>query len=595
MSSIRSGELGSPTDSFHARAQVRRVSRPTIWSRLVVGAIAVLSLGVFAANASADGGPVAFPGGPLSVSIGPLGQCESSYAGVGGNYFPGEGTLGDCGFFLAFPKAGVGQPTELQSTTWGFAGSAGPGLPYAENGKEYIPVSQSEVSGIGSAASPYTQTTVFEVNTAEKNEKHEPGSARITETTTYVSGEPQFISTYNVKNLLPVKHKIYFRAIYAGDLYVSGDDFGTGVFLSGPPRFIGGLSLGVLGGFVEAASPALPWSSFQEGCWNETANESGEGGRCVGATATDQGIWHDVRSTVEEPHAFNETIDPSEIDNAAGVEWDQLRETGLEGGAEQAFTIINRTQVPSGLKISPLSQTLAQGQTETVNVTAVDLAGVPYAGKNVHYTVAGANPQSGSVTLNSAGQAQISYVGHNAGADTIQVFVDLTGSGVQAPGDPTGTATVTFTPPPPAPTPNSTYKVQSIKANSNGTITIVFVPTQGGTANLEVTVPTGTIARNEAVAARKAKKCKSNQIKLKGKCQPKITISGKVSATGVAGVPLTLTVKPSGKISSTLKKGKTVHLTATLTYKSALGGAPTVQTFHFTVKGKKAKKGHKKH
>jgi autotransporter translocation and assembly factor TamB len=159
--------------------------------------------------------------------------------------------------------------------------------------------------------------------------------------------------------------------------------------------------------------------------------------------------------------------------------------------------------------------------------------------------------------------------------------------------DPASAAQVTWAPLPPAPTPNSTYKVQSIKANSNGTITIVFVPVQGGTATVSVTVPTGTIARNEAIAAKKAKKCKKNQIKLKGKCQPKITTSGKVSATGVAGVPLTLTVKPSGKVSSALKKGKTVHLTATLTYTSALGGVPTVQTFHVTVKGKR--KGHKKH
>jgi hypothetical protein len=37
-----------------------------------------------------------------------------------------------------------------------------------------------------------------------------------------------------------------------------------------------------------------------------------------------------------------------------------------------------------------------------------------------------------------------------------------------------------------------------------------------------------------------------------------------------------------------------VHLTATLTYQSSLGGKPTVHTFKVTVKGKKAKKkGHK--
>lgn len=147
---------------------------------------------------------------------------------------------------------------------------------------------------------------------------------------------------------------------------------------------------------------------------------------------------------------------------------------------------------------------------------------------------------------------------------------------------------VVTTTPTPTPPPTSSYTIKSITENSNGTVTIVFVPTEGGTADLEVTVPTASIARNEAIIAkRKAKKCKSSQIKLKGKCQPKTTVSGKISATGVAGVPLTLTVKPSGKISNALKKGKTVHLTATLTYRSARGGLPTVETFHLTVKGKK--------
>lgn len=533
-------------------------------------ALLAIGFGPTVASAGAEeAGAISFPGGPLTVSVGPLGQCQSSYALHGNNFFPPTGNVGDCGFFLAFPKAGnvpgvSGTSTGLQGQTYGFNGSAVGGFG-AGNLDLYEAVEQSAVMGAGTTASPYTETTVFKVNDAEAKATE---YARVTETTTYVNGEPQFVSTFNVKNTQP-SGKIFFRAIYAGDLFVNGDDHGTGVFLGGPPRFIGGLNAGsgVIGGFQEVPAPALAWSAFQELPWPT--------------------VWETIQSTVEATNAWNDTIEPNEVDNAAGVEWDQLREVGLEHGQEQAFTIINRTQVPSNLQISPATQTLTQGQTETITVTALDLANQPYAGKSVHYTVAGANPQSGAVTLNSAGQAQISYVGHNAGIDTTQLFVDLAGTGIQTAGDPAATATVTFTPLPPAPTPNSTYKVQSIKANSNGTITIVFVPTQGGTANLEVTVPTGTIARNEAIAAKKAKKCKKNQIKLKGKCQPKITVSGKVSATGIAGVPLTLTVRPSGKISSTLKKGKTVHLTATLTYRSALGGAPTVETFHFTVKGKR--------
>ena len=147
----------------------------------------------------------------------------------------------------------------------------------------------------------------------------------------------------------------------------------------------------------------------------------------------------------------------------------------------------------------------------------------------------------------------------------------------------------TTTPPPP--TPSSNYAIESIVSNSNGTVTITFVPTQSGEATLVVTVPTASIASASATTA-KSKKCKHGQIKIKGKCLPSTTSAGKTSASGTAGVPLKLTVGLSSKIKSLLKKGKTVHLTATLTYTSSLGGAPTTHTYNLTVKGHKPK--HKK-
>jgi hypothetical protein len=143
-----------------------------------------------------------------------------------------------------------------------------------------------------------------------------------------------------------------------------------------------------------------------------------------------------------------------------------------------------------------------------------------------------------------------------------------------------------FSPPAPPPTPNSGYTIQSIVGNSNGTVTITFVPTQSGEATLVVTVPTASIANVSATDA-KAKRCKHGQIKIKGKCLPSTTVTGKASASGTAGVPLKLTVYLSSKIKAQLKKGKTVHLLATLTYKSSLGGTPTVTTYHVTVKGRR--------
>jgi hypothetical protein len=578
MRSTRSREQ-RPVERQFSEVQPRGGQRAARKLFLVALAISGAAFGAFSSSALAeqtDTTAVTIPGSPLTVYVGPRGECQSSYlvnGEVAGNFYFGGNQVGDCGFFLAFPKISPGQPVPLQGKTFGFNGQAGPHLAGI-----YEKVSQSGVTGAGTETSPYSQTTVFSVKEGVIT------YAEITEVTTYVNGAPQFTSTYTVKNMF--SSPLPFRAMYAGDLYVNGNDVGIGVFLGGPPRFIGGqnTSSGVIGGFQEVT----PWTSFQEGYW---ATPFGE------VSPTDNGIWHDVESNLEskqkeEEAAFNDTIEPMELDNGAGVEWNQFATSGLTPGASTAFTIINRTQIPSTLKFSPASQTLTQGQTETISATAVDTANQPYSGKALRYAVTGANPQSGAVTLNSTGQAQVSYVGKNPGIDTIQMYVDLGGTGVQTLNDPSGTATVTFAPLPPVskpgpPAPNSGYKVQSIKANSNGTITITFVPDQGGTATLEVTVPTGTIARHEAIAARRAKRCRKGQIKIKGKCRPKTTVSGRVSATGVAGVPLTLTVKPSSKVLNALKKGKTVHLTATLTYSSSLGGAPTVQTFSLAVKGRR--------
>jgi hypothetical protein len=140
-------------------------------------------------------------------------------------------------------------------------------------------------------------------------------------------------------------------------------------------------------------------------------------------------------------------------------------------------------------------------------------------------------------------------------------------------------------------TPSSEFKVEVIVANSGGTITITIVVTQSGKATLTVTISTSTLAHSAAVDA-KAKKCKHGQIKLKGKCVSATTVVGKTSANATAGVPLKLTVNLSNKIKALLKKGKTVHLTGTLTFQSALGGKPTTHTYNLTVKGHKSK--HKK-
>jgi hypothetical protein len=542
--------------------------------RLVTILLAAVGLLCVAAT-SASAGTVTLPGSPLSVSVGSLGQCQSSYPNVGVNYYPPSGTEGDCGFFLAFPSATTGQATKLKGTVYGFHGAAGPGI---DPGMEYVEDGQGPVTGSGTSADPYAEETKFKVESESKE------FAVITDRTTYVSGAAQFTTTYTVENVTgkggttESASKLFFHAIVAGDLYVSADDEGTGVFLGGPPKFIGGQNpqIGTLGGFIEATPE---WTNFQEGYWDGPSVPPG-------ALAEDHGIWNAVRTAAESPSVFNDTIDPNLMDNGAGVSWDDHLTKALEPKETASYTIVNRSQVPTTLGVQPVTQSHTVGQTATVTVTATDNIGTPYGGRPLVYSVGGANPKTGSVTTNSAGVATISYVGTAAGLDTMQLFLDLNGNGVADNAEPTSAAQLVWTPAPPTPT--GSYTVQSIKANSDGTITIVFVPTQEGTGTVEVTVPTATISRNASIA--KAKKCKKGQIKIHGKCRPKTSVSGKVSAKGKAGVPLKITVKPSSKVKKALAKGKKVQLSAKLTYKSVLGGTPVVKTYHFTVKAKKKKK-----
>lgn len=187
------------------------------------------------------------------------------------------------------------------------------------------------------------------------------------------------------------------------------------------------------------------------------------------------------------------------------------------------------------------------------------------------------------------GNAEVAYV-QNPGTGP-QVFLESLNYAALYAADNPPPSTKPAPPPPPPPTPSGSYTIESIVSNSNGTVTITFVPTQSGEATLVLTVPTASIASTSAMAA-KSKQCKHGQVKIKGKCRPSTTVAGKTSAAGTAGLPLKLTVNLSSKIKTLLKKGKTVHLVATLTYTSSLGGAPTTHTYNLTVKGHKPK--HKK-
>jgi hypothetical protein len=548
----------------------------------------VLAAAASSSLAASSAGAVTLPGAPLIVSIGPEGQCQSHYPDAGNDFFPPTGALGDCGFFLGFPKSG--NPTALREKVFGFAGANGPGL----GTTEYTPVDPGSATGAGTSSDPYELVSSFKVSDATSKLDY----ALITETTTYVNGDTQFTSRFDVENVTgqsvagltpdPVSATLRFHAIYAGDLSTDSSDFGVGVLQTGPPRFVGGQNdaAGVLGGFVEAAPPSPAWTDYQVGCWDAVPEPFG---RCPTTSPADHGIWSAVRAASGEAAVFNDDVDANLIDNAVGVSWDDQLKTGLAPGAHASYSIVNRAQAPSSLSVAPATQAHRVGETATIAVTAKNTAGVPYANRPLVYSIGAANPKSGSVTTDASGVATISYVGTAPGADTVQMFLDLAGTGVQTVQDPASAAQVAWAQASATPrSPNSGYRLQSVRASSSGVVTIVLTPIQDGTATVVVTAPTAAILHSARLAT--GRRCPRGLLRIKGRCRPRTTITGRASARGRAGAVVRIIVRPSAQVRGALSRGGTVQMTAKLTYRSALGGKPTSRVFHVKGKGKGKRK-----
>jgi adhesin/invasin len=101
---------------------------------------------------------------------------------------------------------------------------------------------------------------------------------------------------------------------------------------------------------------------------------------------------------------------------------------------------------PATLTLLPATATNTVGTQHCVTATVRDALGNPVPGKTVVFKVTGPNSASGAKTTDVNGQAQFCYTGTNAGGDLITAFADTNGSGVQDPGEPSGTANKTYVP-----------------------------------------------------------------------------------------------------------------------------------------------------
>jgi len=519
--------------------------------------------------------PTSIAGSPMTISIGSQGQLQAVRAGdAGGIFFPTSSSLGDAGFFLAFPPAS-GQSPDLTGDVYGFVGQAGPYLTHT-----YTPLSQQPATGSGTAADPYRLVTTYAVESTPAGDPAATPTkvATITQTTSYVNGAEDFDVHWDVTNDSP--QPLIYKAIAAADFYFEGSDRGTGVFTPGPPRFIGGTNAdtGRSGGNVEVTSPATqPWSAYQ-------------------ATAFPD-IWNPILSSAADSTApsLDDSVLGEQDDNAGGVEWDQQLTSPLAPHATQGYELVVRSAAPAALQFDRTNAGAPQGVPITFVVTAKDTSGQPFTGKPIRYAITGVNPLTGTSTVGADGSARIVDPGSAAGADTVVAYVDLNGDGTREPSEPQASALATFVDNVP---PHCAVKVTGDRPGGGGAGKPLVISVSCDSPATITTVSTFTITPPKAKAkhARKAAAASAKRPPKHAKKRKAKKIVVKLPATSASVAPGTAAPVDIKVPAAVAKKygGGTVSATVVVTATDSAGNKAST-TAKRTIKLRAYKAPKKKH
>lgn len=365
----------------------------------------------------------------MAVHVGERGQMQAFMAGQPkGIFYRPSSVLGDAGFFLAFPD-GASVPDDVRGRVFGFDGYAGP-----RTLATYTPRGQGPVLGSGTPADPYRQVTRYAVEDWDDR-----SVVSVTQTTTYVNGQGRFVTRWDVVNT--TADPINFKAFAAADFYFDGDDWGTGVFDPGPPRFIGGRNVdtGRSGGFEETnEGGALGWSRYQS---LQYAPDSWDG------DGNADEIWPLIAASADSfAPTLRNTVIGDRVDNAAAVEWDQFaRDRQLAPGASATFAVVTRAAIPATLRLIASADAAPQGVPVTLLAEMTDTDGAPiFAGRLMRYVIAGANPGSGEALVGTDGRTVLVDFGTNVGQDTIAAWIDLNGDGALSEAEPVASLAVNF-------------------------------------------------------------------------------------------------------------------------------------------------------
>ena len=376
----------------------------TSLSRLSAALAAVLVCALSAGAATAVAETVAIEGDPLTVYVTDAGNLQSATVDIASfSFYPEGNQAGNAGFFIGFGD-GVAAQNIAAGTFFG------PPMPSfgPSGGNPFTLGSFGAVEEDGGVFTHVLTNTVDDPTDGSD-------VLEITQTTTYVAGDRNFTTRWEVRNVSGAP--VSFRASAGADLFLEGSDAGHGYFSPGPPRFVGGVSVSPRRafGFLEVT----PWSAYQEDGYDA--------------------IW----AVIEDPAGpgFADTIRPELLDNGIGVQWDN---GGLASGATATYEVA-WDAAPSTLTAAPETAEQPRGGQQTVTFTGAGESG-PHEGVPLIYEIVGANPGEGQEPM-VAGEAAVVWTGANAGFDWIEGYVDENGNGERDDDEPLASALITWTGP----------------------------------------------------------------------------------------------------------------------------------------------------
>ena len=473
--------------------------------------------------------------GPLtSIAISDTLNCSVNHTGdSSGEFFDDTA----CGTFAAVGGSIYGPPSI----------PAGANVVNSPNFVGFTPVSQSAVTGSGTAANPFKIVTVVDAGTT---------GVRLTETDTYVVGQETYRTDVSVASTSQ-QSIVLFRA---GDCFLQDSDTGFGAVdqSTGSVSCVGVVNQNgteVPGPRIEQWRPLTPGSHVLEGfygdVWAAIATRQPFNDTCTCNTNLDNGAGLSWSATIPAGGAttFSHLTSLSPAGTQPLTTTKTADAASVVAGGSDGYTIKVQNPNASAVQLNSISDTLPSGFTYAAGSTSgVTTANPTVAGQGLTWSGPFSVPAGGSVTLHfnvTASTTPGTYF-NNAGADGGSFSVVPTGD----------TAAVTVT--------------QATTSTSSSTTTTI-----GGTTT--TTTGGGTTTTTTGGGTTTTTNGGGTTTTTTGGGTTTTTTAGGTTTTTTAGGTTTTTTAPT-TTTTTVAATTTTTIAATTTTASTTTTAPAATT-----------------